>query len=71
MPRVLQAFHRDVAVSEAAKETANDHVRHIKSCFEQDGVAIKDMVSKEYFAIVKRLRPKDYKGITALRSFSA
>ena len=70
MPHMLQAFHRDVAVSKA-KAITNDHDRRIKSCFKQDGVAIKDMVSEEYLAMVKQLRPKDCKHMTALRSFSA
>ena len=70
MPRVLQAFYHDVAASKA-KVTANDHVSRIKSRFKQDGVAIEDMVSEEYFAIVKRLRPKYSHSMKALHTFSA
>ena len=37
----------------------------------QDGVTIEDTVSEEYLGIVKRLRSKYCKSITALHSFSA
>ena len=54
MPRVLLAFQRDAGVSEGM---AKEYARHVKKLFMQDGVAIEDMVSIEYLAIVKRLRP--------------
>ena len=67
MPHVLQAFQRDAGVT---GRTAKEYARHVKQIFMQDGVAIEGMVSEEYLAIVKRLRPKDRHRLTSLRSFS-
>ena len=65
MPRVLQTFQRDAGVSE---RTAKQYASQVTKLFMQDGVAIEDMVSEKYLAIVRRLR--DHLMLTSLRSFS-
>ena len=68
MPRVLQAFQRDAAVSKA-EVTVKNYVRFVKKLFKEDRIAIEDMVSESFIAVVKQLHSKHH--VFALRCFSS
>ena len=52
MPRILQAFHRDARVK-MTERTTKKYTQLVKKLFKEDRIAIEDMVSESYIAIVK------------------
>ena len=67
MPRVLQAFQQDAGKTRD-QTTAIDFVKSVKQLFTNDLIAIEDMVSESYIAMVEIHHIKRI--VTALRCFS-
>ena len=67
MPRILQAFYCD-AMQSKSQLTARVYVRLVKHIFKNYHVAIEDMISEEYVAMVKRVYEAN--AVSALRCFA-